>query len=803
MKRKLYVAVIIILLIFGTLEIVSSESLEWRDFSIGNQDAKEDVRGMIKIENNSALKEFANEHGLDGNGTIEEPYRLVNYTIDGLGQEYGLYLSTTDLHFVVEHSEIYNTSQAGIGLFQVSNFTLKNTSIRSNETGLWVDDSSKNRILGNYFSGLQEVGIKIRGSSPNNVFSNNSFEGCGISLRGDEETVRSQNISGNTISGDPIYYFKNGHMEKVTGEVGQIIIANVNGSGSSEIDIESTVIEDGSLGITIADSYNISLRNVKIENQTQKGIYISNSEKVKIEDSKIRKNGAEGIYLLYSDQISIKNNELSLNQGGIYSYSSNNCNFTGNKIRDNRERGIELTTPNIQMDSDGDPPPNSNNTISRNLIEGSVGYAIYITGNSFENKIFLNSIVSNRREKNFQLSSVDSQAYEEIANDSLSNHWNSQEGLGNYWGNWSGVDENRDGIIDDPYPIEGSESQDSHPLSSTIGPPGNIRVRPRNGAVRLNWSEPRYSIFEPVEKIKLYKGTEKDNCSLHAGLNSTTDGFLDENVTNGKEYYYHLSASNEMNESVLTDPVKAVPDGTPPTLVDYLPRGGNVSLNTTIEVEFSEKMDKESVDISIEGITGNITGDGKFYRFEPSGNLSYGTTYHVNVTGKDRAGNPLENGTASWSFSTPNTATISGRIIGEDGDPIVGVYINPDRGTKNTTGPDGRFEIQVPPGSRTIHISKPGYVEEEINIEVEPGQTKKTGEMDLQKEEMGGEGSTWFWPLIVIASGMFVLGVIAAVTFMWGWRKREKADEKEIYEGEDYEDVSQEEFESWWEDERD
>ncbi len=801
MKRKLYISVIILLLLIGVIGTGSGEFRESRVYSIFEDGREDEFVGELEIVNDSALREFADEQDLKGNGTKKEPYLLENYTIDGSEEGYGLYLSNIDLHFVVKNTKIYNTSQAGVGLFQVSNFTLEGCFLENTEIGVWLEDSSKNEILNSQFNQSQTEGIRIKGSSPNNLLSNNEFEGCGIVIEGEELTMRGQKISNNTIDGDPLYYFKNQVIKNLTGNVGQMII--VNSSGSSQKDIGPLRIDSGTVGLIIAYSESISVENVTIEGQKKQGLHTIGSENIELKNSTVRENQGDGISLSSSTRLKIEENEIFLNERtGIYASSISDSKFKGNHIKSNGERGIDIDTPKSEMSSSSQPAPSENNTVLKNLIERSGGYGIHLSGNSFDNEISLNAVISNRLKSQYQASSEENQAFEDLYNTTLSNHWNSEEKLGNYWGEWGGVDEDKNGIIDSPYHIEGSDSKDNYPLSSSIGPPENVRASPRDGAVRLNWNEPRYSLFGSREKIEIYKGKMEGNVSFYKSVEGKSRGYLDENVTNNDTYYYGFRASFKENLSVMTEPIEAAPDGTSPTIIGYQPSGENISVNTVIKVGFSEIMKEGSVNISIDGVSGELVGEKDEYRFKPSENLSYGTTYHVNVTGEDTAGNLLE-GQRSWSFTTISTVTVQGRIIDKDGEPIEGVLLDPDKGTQNITDSKGKFEIKLEPGSRSVRISKPGYVEKEVTFEVgaeELGVEKTIEDIELEKEKPTIEESNWFLPLVIIATGMFLLGLVAAVLFFLDWGVEETPSEEEIYE-ENYEDVSQEEFESWWNEE--
>jgi len=737
MDRRFYIAIIIVLLAFGALEFNSGAPGEYQ-YSKRIETGLDHGGGeSIELRNNSELQDFAEERDLSGDGTEDYPYILYDKYLDGRGESAALYLSNIDLHLRVEDSVIHNSSDAGIVLFRVSNLTMVDNEIKEVGTGLYIEDSYENLFLSNVFYALQTHAVDLRGSSVDNRFYENGFEGCGIIIQTDEKNVGAQEIhTSNTVNERPIYYVNHENREVIKKrDIGQLIIAK-----SSEIEVRGSVINSGSVGITILYSENVSVRDVTTEKQRNDGIQIRGSNDIVIKSSYISENQRHGINV----------------------QSSNNI------------------------------------TITDNLIEWSEGYGITLDSDSIDNDIFLNAFRWNRKRVHLYSDSYRSQAKD----GSSSNRWNSSEGFGNYWEPWDGVDEEGDGFISRPYVIEGDQNdpQDDHPLSSTIGPPENIVVEPRDRAAKLNWSGPIYSIYRAFDHVRIYRGISEDNVSYYERKDASIRGMMDRNLSNDESYHYRFQAYSTLNGSVVSPSFEVVPDGTPPTVVEFSPTGEEVPINSTITVRFSEDMLEESVDISVDDISGEVIGGGSVYHFIPDENLSFGETYHVNVTGKDIARNQLEEEYLYWSFTTTLAAWIRGRVIYADGEPIDGAVVTSDQGDQNTTDSDGRFEIGVRPGSRTIRVNKEGYFEEVIEVELESGEDKDLGVIEMEKEERGGMFSRWFWPLMLFALVMIILGIAASVTSLRAFKESEgrPEEEEDVYE-EDYEDLTQEEFDSWWE----
>ena len=114
-----------------------------------------------------------------------------------------------------------------------------------------------------------------------------------------------------------------------------------------------------------------------------------------------------------------------------------------------------------------------------------------------------------------------------------------------------------------------------------------------------------------------------------------------------------LSAPYEWNFTTMS------PDTTAPEVIGNSPTGTDVSLAAKITVNFSEAMNKSSVQSAFQtvpSIAGTISWNGNMMTYTPVSNLSYNATYNVTVgTGaKDLSGNNLN--LFQWQFITvPDT----------------------------------------------------------------------------------------------------------------------------------------------------
>ncbi len=158
--------------------------------------------------------------------------------------------------------------------------------------------------------------------------------------------------------------------------------------------------------------------------------------------------------------------------------------------------------------------------------------------------------------------------------------------------------------------------------------------------------------------------------------------------------------------------------------ITYLsPIGGDILLDTTLDVEFSETMNAASVTIAVSNnVEGSMVFVDKTATFTPSLNLSYNTTYTVIVSGKDMAGNSVQ---MEWTFSTlKDEGTIDGTIENGRGNPIVNALATLSDGKIVMTDPYGSVQFyNVTSGSYTLKLEKNEYENITFDVTVIAGRT--------------------------------------------------------------------------------
>ncbi len=245
-----------------------------------------------------------------------------------------------------------------------------------------------------------------------------------------------------------------------------------------------------SKGIDLTERSNVTIKNMKIK-AFHYGIYLNGSSSNIIFGNHMTNNGAgicfykssdntisgntmtdsaRGIYLKLSSFNTLSGNEITANYGyGIDLFSSSSNSISGNTITYNKEVSIQIIY-------------SSNNSISENSITNNDKYGILIVESS-NNRVFGNSITNNEYGVYLEFSSnntiyhndfIGNRKYQASILRSNSTWDNGTEG--NYWSDYTGKDQDGDGIGDTPYMIAriitpDYENQDNYPLMSRLGPP--------------------------------------------------------------------------------------------------------------------------------------------------------------------------------------------------------------------------------------------------------------------------------------------------------------------------------------------
>lgn len=228
-----------------------------------------------------------------------------------------------------------------------------------------------------------------------------------------------------------------------TNEINQnnIVFIEADNCTIQELKIIGTGTTDSdTVGININASYNTVSNNIILKNY--QGVYIGEDSKNNNVSWNAISNNLYGIATSYSDNNNISKNNISsssLYGYGIYlSVSDNNIIF-GNTVSDSNFYGMRIKASE------------NNKVYGNTVVDNKVG-GMYLCCGSANNIIYYNIFKQNS---------------EWNARDEVFNQWDNGS-VGNYWDDYTGEDDDSDGIGDIPYNITNekgiSNNEDRFPL---------------------------------------------------------------------------------------------------------------------------------------------------------------------------------------------------------------------------------------------------------------------------------------------------------------------------------------------------
>ena len=444
----------------------------------------------IIINGNAEFTSLATDQPwCSGLGTSKAPYIIKNVVIGGQDCNACLEIKNVDIHFQIRNCTFFEAKN-GINLDNASNGKITNNRVENNtENGIYLCNSTNNIIMENNCSGNKD-GIKVEMCQNNNITENICFSNQDSGIRlitSRDNTIRENNCSNNLdgiclrsssinntlVKNIALLNLKHGITLNETSYenmiLNNIITLNQEFGIYLRFSNNNTLLDNycsnNSMGIIVYASDNNTISNNNCSNNSKgakRGIDFHYSNNNVLENNYCS-NQKYGINLAYSDQNKVNHNYCSLNTDFGISIAEADENEINKNICWNNDAGIGFDpvfmggTKNII----------SENELSRNW-DGI--YAFACQENTFtENLIYLNE----HRGLFFTVSTENNLIYKNyIFNNSINgedlsfsyNDWDNGT-LGNYWGDYLGIDINEDGIGDTPYDISGSANRkDNYPI---------------------------------------------------------------------------------------------------------------------------------------------------------------------------------------------------------------------------------------------------------------------------------------------------------------------------------------------------
>jgi len=414
---------------------------------------------------------------------------------------------------------ITNNGDRGIYFENSRNNTLlENSVINNNNAGITLYLTGNSKLGGNIIVNNSGDGI-ILASSRNNTITDNILVNNGLLIRGAQcsdlgecyeknptlEDFFQGIIQNNSVNGKELVYWQNIIDRTVPSGAGQVILVNCNA-----VTISNQRISDVSVGIFAISCPNLNINNNIISNTVRTGIEIDNSSN-SIFFNNLISNGGNGITLYNSIKNILSKNTISGNyKAGITLDECKDCNISQNGINDNRLTGIALYNSDnstisynhVSNGVSGISLSNSlRNTLLENMISGNseVGITLVecedctISKNFVFNNQFIGISLYNSRGHTLSANTIsnndgygiflssNTNNIKIIRNDFIRNNpfGSSQacdDGNGqnntfshNFWEDWTNPDADSNGIVDEPYFIDGQAgNSDLHPQTLFI-----------------------------------------------------------------------------------------------------------------------------------------------------------------------------------------------------------------------------------------------------------------------------------------------------------------------------------------------
>ena len=273
-----------------------------------------------------------------------------------------------------------------------------------------------------------------------------------VGTGGEYDTI--QEAINNASTGDIIHIYSGIYYETINITIDGLTIQGEN----AIIDGTGSPIENST--VLIIDNNTIVIRDLIIRNSNNHGIYAQNANNIEISNCEIYDNDEHGISFYNVNNIDINNNEIyDNNNDGIRIVGTTIGNIENCEIYDNYESGIlidssdniDITSSEIYYNYDGIKLDDHTNNVTItfcNITDNEIGLSI----SSFcvDNTIYLNNFIDNYQ---------NSVSYD-------TNTWDNGA-IGNYWDDYTGDDDNSDGLGDTPYTLNGVN--DNYPIVHMYG----------------------------------------------------------------------------------------------------------------------------------------------------------------------------------------------------------------------------------------------------------------------------------------------------------------------------------------------
>jgi parallel beta-helix repeat protein len=367
--------------------------------------------------------------------------KAQNTTIDGSGLADVLHIVADDINvtgFTIRNS--FTSQYSGITLEYANHCNISGNNITNNWIGVnLASPCHNNTISGNNITANNYYGVLLYSSDNNSITGNNitnNSDGIYVASSSSSNSIAGNNITNNGVGVYLVSYPSNnsilGNNIAANNDYGVYIASYSNGNS-----IAGNNITNNGDGINLASySNNNSITRNNITDNSLYGILAySSSNNNSIIENNISDN-KEGVGFSPSFNNTVARNNLTNKDCSILLGSSSNNRIVDNNITAIYGNGVWLNS-------------SPDNTVVGNNITTSNGAGVKLDTSS-NNTFYHNNFVGEAQQ---------------VSSNASTSVWNGGYPLGgNYWSDYTGIDENpKDGIGDTPYVID-SNNVDRYPL---------------------------------------------------------------------------------------------------------------------------------------------------------------------------------------------------------------------------------------------------------------------------------------------------------------------------------------------------
>ncbi len=378
---------------------------------------------------------------VSGLGTQADPYIISDWYIDAQGAEYAIKITNADAFAVVRNCVLYNATGEStywgwygndIEIDHVKNLIVENCSISVAYTAFYMANSEQNIVRNNTMHDTDHMGLQLYQNDTHNLVENNnifniSYNGICLWLGSNNNTVRENWVHSNTFSG-------------------------INVMSSSGNLVSENLLEDNQAGVEVyvySDVYDMVISGNTIRSSNT-GIRILGEHNTV--SGNLIQNCSWGVNLYMANYTTVSGNTIENVSVGVWGQGSNDSIIYGNHIHGCFDYGIELESSNRWY-------------VNANTVENCSWYAVYLDEFSSDSVLFGNNFWYNDGSGD----AFDS-SYVQASDDGTNNAWDLNL-QGNFWSDWRTPDLDSDGIVDHPYPVDGTaNAQDDYPLTTISTP---------------------------------------------------------------------------------------------------------------------------------------------------------------------------------------------------------------------------------------------------------------------------------------------------------------------------------------------